>query len=135
MMLKRPYNDVDKAVSNVVVEMMELSICTHKLHLSITGVGSYAAHKTLGDFYTGIRDFADSLVEQYQGASEKILEIPMIEEKYSLKSVKDAVSYLREMSANVNELQRVIPYSEIVNLLDEVKSLVNTTKYKLLFLS
>jgi DNA-binding ferritin-like protein len=135
MMLKRPYNDVDKAVSNVVVEMIELSICTHKLHLSITGAGSYAAHKTLGDFYTGIRDFADSLVEQYQGASEKILEIPMIEEKYSLKSVKDAVSYLREMSANVNELQRVIPYSEIVNLLDEVKSLVNTTKYKLLFLS
>lgn len=134
-MLKRPYNDVDKAVSNVVVEMIELSICTHKLHLSITGAGSYAAHKTLGDFYTGIRDFADSLVEQYQGASEKILEIPMIEEKYSLKSVKDAVSYLREMSANVNELQRVIPYSEIVNLLDEVKSLVNTTKYKLLFLS
>lgn len=134
-MFKRPYNDVDKAVSNVVVEMIELSICTHKLHLSITGAGSYAAHKTLGDFYTGIRDFADSLVEQYQGASEKILEIPMIEEKYSLKSVKDAVSYLREMSANVNELQRVIPYSEIVNLLDEVKSLVNTTKYKLLFLS
>jgi DNA-binding ferritin-like protein len=135
MMLKRPYNDVDKAVANVVVEMMELSICTHKLHLSITGVGSYAAHKTLGDFYTSIRDFADNLVEQYQGASEKILEIPMIEEKYSLKSVKDAVSYLREMTTNVNELQRVIPYSEIVNLLDEVKSLVNSTKYKLLFLS
>jgi len=51
-----------------------------------------------------------------------------------LESVKDAISYLRDITSMVDELQKVMPYSEIVNTLDTVKDAVNSAKYKLIFL-
>ena len=40
-----------------------------------------------------------------------------------------------DLTEEVNQLQEVMPYSEIVNNLDLVKDAVNTAKYKLIFLS
>ena len=60
-----------------------------------------------------------------------------VEEEYSKKvcnSVEDALSYIRELTSEVNELQAMMPYSEIVNDLDTVKSTLNSAKYKLKFL-
>jgi hypothetical protein len=53
----------------------------------------------------------------------------------TLSSVDEAVQYLRDLSGKVDTLQKMMPFSEIVNQLDEVKSLIDSTKYKLLFLS
>ena len=41
---------------------------------------------------------------------------------------------LRKIKDKVIALQSVMPHSEIVNELDNVKSLIDSTKYKLLFL-
>jgi DNA-binding ferritin-like protein len=136
MKLQRPNtmgSSVDMQTATLCNELLNSVTTIHKLHLKITGIGSFAAHKALNEFYDGIGDNADSIIEQYQGASERLLEIPdTIPVK--LNSVDEAISYFRNMTAQVNALQAVMPYSEIVNQLDEVKSLIDSTKYKLIFL-
>jgi hypothetical protein len=51
-----------------------------------------------------------------------------------LNTVQEALSYIRDVYQMVTSLQGVMPYSEIVNDLDMVKSTLNSIKYKLLFL-
>lgn len=118
----------------LVGDMLSASVSFHSLHLKVTGPGSYAAHKALGDFYEDIQEHADNIAEQYQGAREMLLNIPPVT-PIPLYSVDDAVQYLRDLSDKVNSLQKIMPFSEIGNQLDEVKSLIDSTKYKLLFLS
>jgi len=105
----------------------------HKIHLKITGLGSFAAHKALNEFYDEIGDHADSVVEQFQGAEEKLLEMPNTAPT-ELNSVEETIDYLRKLKDKTAALQSIMPHSEIVNQLDEVKSLIDSTKYKLLFL-
>jgi len=126
-------SSLDTMTAACATEMMNAAISFHRLHLKIKGDGSYAAHKALGDFYSGLHDFADTLVEGYQGVAEKLLsykEMPI----RTLDDTADAVAYLRDMYNMVNKLQGMLPYSEIVNNLDLVKDSINSTKYKLLFL-
>ena len=105
----------------------------HKIHLKVTGLGSFAAHKALNEFYDEIGDHADSIVEQFQGAEEKLLEMPNTAPT-ELNSVEETIDYLRKLKEKTAALQSIMPHSEIVNQLDEVKSLIDSTKYKLIFL-
>jgi hypothetical protein len=126
-------SSLDNMTAACATEMMNAAISFHKLHLKIKGDGSYAAHKALGDFYDGLHDFADTLVEGYQGATEKLLSYKDMPIR-TLDTVADAVAYLRDMHNSINKLQGMMPYSEIVNNLDLVKDAINSAKYKLLFL-
>jgi len=126
-------SSLDTMTAACATEMMNAAVSFHRLHLKITGEGSYAAHKALGDFYDGLHGHADTLIEGYQGVAEKILsykEMPI----RTLDNTADAVAYLRDMYNMINKLQGMMPYSEIVNNLDLVKDAINSTKYKLLFL-
>lgn len=126
-------NSIDTQVAICIAELMNASISLHKLHLKITGTGSYATHKAL-DVYGEFQDFADDLTEQYQGASEKLIQIPDKPCKM-LNTTQEAITYLSELKSMITDLQAKLEYSEVVNLLDEIKSLINKTKYKLKFLS
>jgi hypothetical protein len=126
-------SSLDTMVSACVSELMNARTSFHKLHLKVTGTGSYAAHKALNKFYDALPDHADTLVEGYQGAAEKLLAYTEVNPR-TLDTVADGVSYLRDIYAMVNKLQGMLPYSEIVNNLDLVKDSINSTKYKLLFL-
>lgn len=106
----------------------------HQLHLKVTGSGSFAAHKALGEFYDGMPGLVDAVAEQYQGAREKLLDFPTVA-AYKCGSVQEAISHMKELYTEVVDLQKIMPFSEIVNQLDEVKSLISATKYKLMFLS
>jgi hypothetical protein len=114
-------------------ELMNAASSFHKLHLKVKGAGSYAAHKALNDLYDALPGHADTLVEGYQGASEKILDYKESAPRV-LNTVEDGVSYLRDMYQMVNVLQAKMPYSEIVNSLDTLKDTINSAKYKLIFL-
>lgn len=114
--------------------LLALGTAVHKLHLKVSGSGSYAAHKALGNFYEGIPDLVDSVVEQYQGAREKLLDFPEAK-PFKCSTPMEAVSHLKEVYEEVNALQKLMPFSEVTNQLDEIKSLIASTKYKLLFLS
>ena len=124
---------VDTMTAACVSELMNAATSIHKLHLKVTGTGSYAAHKALNDLYDALPGHADDLAEGYQGASEKLLSYNEVAPR-KLDSVNDAVAYIKEMTEMVNALQDKMPYSEIVNDLDTVKSTLNSAKYKLLFL-
>lgn len=126
-------SSLDTMVSACATELMNARTSIHKLHLRVQGEGSYAAHKALNEFYDALPDFADTLIEGYQGAAEKILTYKE-QTPRTLDTVSDAVSYLRDIYGMVNKLQGMMPYSEIVNNLDLVKDSINSTKYKLLFL-
>lgn len=114
-------------------DMLNAVTSLHRLHLKVTGLGSYAAHKALNEGYDAFGDHADDLVEQYQGAEEKLLDLPNTAPA-ELNSVEEGLDQLRKMKDKIQALQSVMPHSEINNLLDEAKSTINSVKYKLLFL-
>ena len=83
--------------------------------------------------YDALPGHADDLAEGFQGAAEKLLsytdEAPKV-----LGSVENALEYIRNLTEMVSGLQAKMPYSELVNDLDTIKSTLNSAKYKLLFL-
>ena len=126
-------SSLESKVAACVSEFMNAGTSLHKLHLKVTGMGSYSAHKALNDIYDAFPGHADDLAEGFQGAAEKLLEYQDVAPRV-LNSVQEGISYLRELKQMVEGLQAIMPYSEIVNDLDLVKSSVNSAKYKLLFL-
>jgi hypothetical protein len=126
-------SSLDTMTAACATELMNAAISFHRLHLKVKGDGSFAAHTALNPFYQGLHDHADTLVEGYQGVSEKILSYTDMPIR-TLDTVADGVAYLRDMYNIINKLQGMLPYSEIVNNLDLVKDAINSTKYKLLFL-
>ena len=126
-------SSLDNMVSSCASELMNARTSFHKLHLKVTGEGSYAAHKALNELYDAMPDFADTLIEGYQGTAEKLLSYKEVTPR-TLDTVADAVGYIRDIYAMINKLQGMLPYSEIVNNLDLVKDALNSAKYKLLFL-
>lgn len=134
--LRRPETAADPLVAKTdayVTELMNAATSFHKLHLKVSGPGAYAAHKALNEIYDALPGHADDIAEGFQGAQETLLPC---EEKTprALYSVEDALSYLRELYTMTSNLQSIMPHTEIVNDLDNVKSTINSTKYKLLFL-
>lgn len=125
---------VDTMTGALVQELMNAATSFHKLHLQVSGPGSYAAHKALNELYDSLPGLADSIAEGYQGACEMLLKYegqgPAI-----LDSVEDGVEYLRQIKTQVDELQAVMHHTEIINLLDTVKDAINGAKYKLIFLA
>ena len=124
---------VETMTAACVTELMNAATSFHKLHLKVQGIGSYAAHKALNELYDEMHDHADDLAEGFQGAAEKILVYKDTAPRV-LETVNEAISYIREMYSMITDLQGKMPYTEIVNNLDNTKSLLNGVKYKLLFL-
>ena len=124
---------VDTMTAACVSELMNAATSIHKLHLKVNGTGSYAAHKALNELYDALPGHADDLAEGYQGAAEKLLTYSEVAPR-TLNTVEDGLAYIREMVTMVSALQDKMPYSEIVNELDTVKSTLNSAKYKLKFL-
>lgn len=126
-------SSLESKTAACVTELMNARNSFHKLHLRVTGLGSFASHKALNELYDALPDHADDLAEAFQGAAEKLL-VFQDGVTRSLSSVDEAISYLRDIKEMVTTLQSSMPYSEIVNDLDNVKSTINSIKYKLLFL-
>jgi DNA-binding ferritin-like protein len=118
----------------MIAHSQALTTSVHQLHLKVTGPGSFSAHKALNEFYDGMPGLVDAVAEQYQGAREKLLDFPAVS-PYKCGSVQEAISHMKELYTEVAELQKIMPFSEVVNQLDEMKSLIASTKYKLMFLS
>jgi DNA-binding ferritin-like protein len=125
--------NVESLTAACVSELMNAATSFHKLHLKVTGTGSFAAHKALNELYDALPGHADDLAEGFQGATEKLLSYGEAAPR-KLDTVADGIDYLKDMCDMVCKLQDKMPYSEIVNDLDTIKSTMNSAKYKLLFL-
>lgn len=126
--LKRPSKS---DIANVIFELMNSVTRVHMNHLL---TNSYAAHKAMNEFYDSIGGLADDIAEQYQGATEQLLNFPTSAIMPVMRTPSDCITYLRELYVIVDACHNHCTYSEIQNVLDEVKSLINSTKYKLIFL-
>ena len=134
MALQRLRTPEDKAFGILISNMFASTTVAHMLHLGITGDGSYARHKALNEYYDATPDIIDSLVEEFQGHHLKLLDIPIITPP-SIKNIKEFVDHLNSLYIIVDQAQQATMCTSLKNTLDEAKSLINSTKYKLNFLS
>jgi len=134
-MIRRPSNNTHIMISELVVELLAFAPKAHSLHLAVTGTGSFAAHKALNELYDALPDLVDAVAEGWQGHSEKLLEQGEVKVAV-FKSTSEILSYLRKMHSKITDIQSQLDASasEIINDLDTIKSQINSTKYKLLFL-
>ena len=128
-----------ETIPGLVIELMDAGLKFHVLHLTITGPGSYSIHKTLNDLYDALPDHADTIAEGYQGATGEIpkypADMPPSVCAPAMSTVKEAISYIDQLHAKITRVQEGCEFSEIKNDLDNIKSTLNSAKYKLKFLS
>lgn len=101
-------------------------------HLHHFQTRSYAAHMALGDLYEGLPGFVDSLVEAYQGKYGLVTGYPS---SYTVPQ-DDPLHFVASLREYVRTNRMTIPQdSELQNIIDEIASLLDSTVYKLTFLS
>lgn len=108
-------------IPQLVAELFESRTIAHKQHAATT---SYAFHIATNDYYDAIVGLADSLIESYQG-QKGIQPIP----DPKLKN-NNFAEYLQQLYDLCTVTQANCEYSDIVNDIDGVKSLINKTLYK-----
>lgn len=112
----------------LILELFHSSTNAHIQHLRTR---SYAAHKALGEYYESVLDKADSLAEAYQGRYG-LIEFPNL----PFKMESDSVMMLKGLRRYIDDNRMaMVQDSELQNLLDEVVALIDSTLYKLEFLS
>lgn len=101
----------------------------HIFHWQTQGEGSFAAHKALNDYYDGIVDLVDGLVESFQGRYGIVQGYKM---PNAIKEDSSYVPYFETLCKFVETVRAQIPQdSYIQNQVDEIVALIETTKYKL----
>jgi len=104
----------------------------HIYHLQVQGMGSFAAHKALQEYYEGIVDRIDGIAESYQGRYGIVTGYKMPE---AIREDNNARMYFDGLAKFVETIRKQIPPdSYIQNQIDEVVDLIESTKYKLKFL-
>jgi hypothetical protein len=114
------------SIPQLVAELLESVTIIHKFHLISK---SYSEHKALGSFYGKIGDFADGIYEQFAGQTTTV-DIPdgMIYDTNPITYLEKLVKFVEQVHSNSAE------YSHLQNQMDEVKSLIYGTLYKLKYL-
>lgn len=95
----------------------------HKEHLKTK---NYATHIALNEYYEGVLPLIDGLVESYQGIYG-IVEIPEWKPKY-----ENPIIYLKDLLNTIDaQKEELFTDSSLLNQVDEIKALVQSTLYKL----
>jgi hypothetical protein len=113
-------------------KLFESREMAHIYHLQVNGdMGSHAKHTVLGEYYDGVLDFIDSIIEVFQGQYGIIEEYDVIDTK-DTKS-KDTIEYFNELARFIKEERKCINAEDthLHNIIDEVVALVYRTLYKL----
>ena len=97
-------------------------------HFSHWRTKSFSQHSALGDFYEGVIDALDALVEAYQGVNGLIDSIPAVDNPKAdcIDCLKDDAEWIEENHESICLGNRAI-----ANLLDGVTEKYITTIYKL----
>lgn len=129
-------NDEKSEKSSDVVKffskLFESREMAHIYHLTVKGeMGSHAAHLALGEYYEGILEFVDEMIEVYQG-QYGIIEGYDVIDTSDTKS-KDKIEYFEELVSQIREDRKCIKSEDthIHNIIDEAIALMFKTLYKL----
>ena len=103
----------------------------HILHFQTP---SFSEHMALGTFYGEIGDHVDDFVEAFQG---KYGLLTKYQADYKLPSSEpvEYLNYLKDEVATLRRLPNFPQDSELQNITDEIAQLIDSTLYKLRFLS
>jgi hypothetical protein len=114
-------------------KLFESREMAHIYHLQVNGeMGSHAKHTALNDYYEGVLDLIDSMIEVFQGQYGLVEEYDIIDTT-DTKS-KETIEYFNEL-ANFIKVERKTTFNEedthLHNIIDEIVSLLYRTLYKL----
>lgn len=104
---------------------------THSVHLNTR---SYAKHKALSEFYTGVVELADSFAEAYQGRKGLIGPIALM----SAKRTNNVLEFLEDQLKDLEGMRYEVcdkSDSPLQNIIDEIVTLYLSTIYKIKFLA
>lgn len=95
---------------------------------------SYSEHMALQGFYEGILDVLDVFVERFQGQYNERLTVPLADNEFE-GEIADVLE--QQMAWIQDNRERVCPGGEtsLLNTIDEIIGLYQTTLYKLRFLA
>jgi hypothetical protein len=119
-------------VSKFFSKLFESREMAHIYHLTVKGEpGSHAAHKALQEYYEGILEFIDEMIEVYQGQYGIIENYDIIDTKDT--KTKDKIAYFEELVEFVKTEKKCIKPedSHLLNIVDEAVALIYKTLYKL----
>ena len=104
----------------------------HIFHLRVKGTGAFAAHKALNEYYDGIVDLIDGLVETYQG-KYGLIEFKEVNNIDNDASIENIIKYFTNLCTFLDKERKdtKLQDSWIQNQLDNVAALLYSTKYKL----
>ena len=117
--------------SKLVSHLMHSRNQAHVYHLQTK---SFAEHMALQGYYNGIRELVDGLIESYQGKNGIIDKYTSFELN-NYKSNKETINYFTALQKNVDSLRDDVADSYIQNQIDTVTELIQSTVYKLSYLS
>ena len=115
-------------IGEFFLKLLHAATNGHILHLQTK---SYSEHKALQKYYEGLPDLVDSIIEEWQGAYQKIVEYPATYEAPNPDALQEVMAvrdFLVKNRAVVGD------YSSIQNSVDNLMSLLDSTVYKLTFL-
>jgi len=105
----------------------------HIFHTRVTGDGSFAAHNALQAYYEGIVPLIDGLVETYQG-QYGLIEYKEVNGVDNDASKENMIKYFDNLCKFLDKERKdsKLQMSWLQNDLDNVASLLYSTKYKLI---
>jgi hypothetical protein len=104
-----------------------------QIHIYHLQTKSFAVHKALNDYYDGVVDIFDGLVESYQG-KHGIIENYKCDGYDNYSSVNSAIEYLQKLDKTIETSRKSVKESFIQNQIDTAQELIYSTIYKLKFL-
>jgi hypothetical protein len=117
----------DETLVELVMDLLHSATVTHIMHWQTE---SYAAHKALGKYYETIPGLLDDVLEAYQGKNNVILRnfTPAMS-NYEEMQPLEYMEYLNQELTEGRSLFGDDP--EILNLVDAIADLIDSTMYKL----
>lgn len=120
--------DCGPDIAKAIGIMFMSRTATHMAHLKTK---SYAAHIALNEFYDGIVDLVDSLIEAAQG-QYGILDIPFVNMS---GNVNDPIGMLQGHLKQLEATMSMVDEDYLLSIYQEVQRLYRSTLYKLINLS
>ena len=120
----------NKTVALFVATLFHSATVAHFMHLS---TDNFARHRALHKYYEEIGDLADAVAESYMGYEG--VRLTAWPKEFHLAS--DPVTYLEKLRDFVEEARKVIcpDYTPVQHQIDAIQELMDSTIYKLKFLS
>jgi len=115
-------------IGEFFLKLLHAATNGHILHLQTK---SYSEHKALQKYYESLPDLVDSIIEEWQGAYQEIVEYPTTYQAPNSDALTEVMAvrdFLVKNRAVVGD------YSSIQNSVDNLMSLLDSTIYRLTFL-